>query len=80
MSCGIAKESETNVCPNIYLFNTSPCVGLNTAPCVCVGLNWVESVQSAPPFVAGTHWSEWSRWKRMLTVEQKESGGWEGRV
>ena len=65
------------MCVPLYLFNTSPCVGLNTAPCVCVGLNWVESVQSAPPFVAGTHRSEWSRWnwKGCWQSSKRNQGG-----
>ena len=65
------------MCVPLYLFNTSPCVGLNTSPCVCVGLNWVESVQSAPPFVAGTHRSEWSRWnwKGCWQSSKRNQGG-----
>ena len=69
------------MCVPLYLFNTSPCVGLNTAPCVCwFKLGGKCSVSTA---FCGRDTPEWvvaMELKRMLTVEQKESGGWEVRV
>ena len=81
MSCGIAKESETNVCPTIFVQHFTVCWFEHCTVCVCwFKLGGKCSVSTA---FCGRDTPEWvvaMELKRMLTVEQTESEGWEVRV